>query len=525
MLKHNADREAILHALEQAGGVTEENVKRVARQTGVPEADIWGAGTFYSLIRKPGKPVRICDGLTCQMMGACDLIAQAESQEISWEAVSCLGQCDRAPVQLDPDLQLQSFSQQNRKVSPDDPSLPINLGGQVDDSYAGLRIAVQKSKEEILETLELSGLQGRGGAGFPAHIKWRSVASQPVTERYVVCNADEGEPGTFKDREVMLRQPHLLLEGLAIAAHTVGANDIYLYIRGEFSAERRTVETALNSALAQPDHPLQRFQFHFVNGHGAYICGEETALLESLEGRRGMPRLKPPFPTIAGFRGKPTLMHNVETSACVPAILRQGGAWFRDLGREEAGTKLYCISGHVRHPGVYELPLGVTLNELVDAAGGYDGNPLAFSPGGASSGFLPMSYRTVPLDFRSLAKAGTMLGSAGVVVLNDTVDLKTAALWQLQFFERESCGQCAPCRLGSQYVRQSLQRYLEQPDPQHLALVADVGWEMEEGSICGLGMVAAKPLESLLKHFPDHFPGVPAESDPVHPDDSGLPHT
>lgn len=512
MQKNNADRESILHKLQEAGGVTEENVAQVAQETGVPEADIWGAGTFYSLIRKPNALVRICDGLTCRMRGATNLSQQATAAGTEWEYVSCLGQCDRAPVQLDPQLNLQCFSNQTAGVSPANPDLPINLGGPVDDRYDGLKKALGLATDEILETLEQSGLQGRGGAGFPAHLKWRSVATQPETERYVVCNADEGEPGTFKDREVMLRQPHKLLEGLAIAAHTVAAQDIYLYIRGEFSAERQSVETALTLALAEEQHPLQAFRFHFVDGHGAYICGEETALLESLEGRRGMPRMKPPFPTVSGFRGKPTLMHNVETSACVPAILLKGGQWFRQQGRTEAGSKLFCISGNVQHPGVYELPLGATLQEVVDAAGGYEGTPQAFSPGGASSGFLPMNFADLPLDFTSLPKVGSMLGSAGIVVLNDKVDLRLAALWQTQFFERESCGQCAPCRLGTQFVQQRLNSYLQSNDADDLAAFPDIAWEMEEGSICGLGMVAAKPLESLLRHFPHLFPGVQAST-------------
>jgi NADH:ubiquinone oxidoreductase subunit F (NADH-binding) len=216
-----------------------------------------------------------------------------------------------------------------------------------------------------------------------------------------------------------------------------------------------------------------------------------------------MPRLKPPYPTRHGLFGRPTLVHNVETIACVPAILSRGGAWFRDLGRTGAGTKLYCVSGHVNRPGVYELPLGVALDELVETAGGYTGSPMAFSPGGASSGFLPMSLRGLPLDFRSLDREGSMLGSAGVVVLNDTVDLVAAADWQTRFFDDESCGQCAPCRIGARFLRNACGRFRTDGDPDALLHVEDVGWEMEEGSICGLGMVAAKPLTSAMKHFPD----------------------
>ena len=218
-----------------------------------------------------------------------------------------------------------------------------------------------------------------------------------------------------------------------------------------------------------------------------------------------MPRLKPPYPTEKGFRGKPTLMHNVETAACVPSIIQRGGQWFKEQGRTEPGSKLFCISGHVNKPGVYELPLGVTLDEVVEAAGGYDGNPMTFSPGGASSGFLPMKYRDIPLDYNSLQKVGSMLGSSGIVVVNDTVDMAEAVRWQLIFFERESCGQCAPCRLGTRYLRRQLDSLIQIGDETALEMADDVGWEMEEGSICGLGMVAHKPLESAREHFPEAF--------------------
>ncbi|MDG1480282.1 MAG: NADH-ubiquinone oxidoreductase-F iron-sulfur binding region domain-containing protein [Myxococcota bacterium] len=498
MQKKGAQREAILHLLEEEGGVTEQSVRTVSKQTGIPEADIWGAGTFYSLIREPGERRLICQGLTCKMAGSDALHAELAAEGVPVEAVSCLGQCDRAPVYLEPDRTLVSRAVHFWGITPDDPTLPINLAGADSADYAALAKARSMTTAQILDEIEASGLQGRGGAGFPAHIKWRSVVGEAETERYLVCNADEGEPGTFKDREVLLRRPHLMMEGLAIAAHTIGASEIYIYIRGEFAAER----SALEAAIAAAEIPVP---VHIVAGHGAYICGEETALLESLEGKRGMPRLKPPYPTQMGFRNKPTLIHNVETLACLPAILLRGGDAFRAAGRTEAGSKLYCISGHVACPGVYELPLGVSLDELVEAAGGYLGTPMAFSPGGASSGFLPMRLRSHPLDFKGLGKVGSMLGSAGVVVLNDTVDLAWAAKQQAIFFEDESCGQCAPCRIGTRYVRQSIDRYLTTGDPVALQHIEDVSWEMDQGSICGLGQIAALPLTSARTHFPETF--------------------
>ena len=497
----NAQRERILELLEHEGGVTEESVRKVAAETGVPEADIWGAGHFYSLIDRPGKRARVCDGLTCQMMGADQTAAQVESEGRECERVSCLGQCDLAPAMLDEEMELITFAKVKTAITADDPELAMNLAGPVDLSYSALAKAREMGREKVIEALKESGLQGRGGAGFPAHFKWSAVSTQAETERYVICNADEAEPGTFKDRELILRQCHKMLEGLAIAAETIGTHSIYIYIRGEYTNEYRALMKAIDESKSQ----LADFEVNVVKGHGAYICGEETALLESLEGKRGMPRLKPPYPTESGFRGKPSLIHNVETIACVPAIIHRGGEWFKSLGRTEAGSKLYCISGHVNSPGVFELPLGVTLDELVDAAGGYVGNPIAFSPGGASSGFLPIEQSSLPLDYKHLADAGSMMGSAGVVVINDTIDMAVAAKWQLDFFERESCGQCAPCRIGTRYLRRQADKFIQIGDPATLTHADDVGWEMEEGSICGLGMVAAKPLESARKYFPDAF--------------------
>ncbi|MBE7490978.1 MAG: SLBB domain-containing protein [Planctomycetes bacterium] len=500
MQKTGARREAVLHLLEELGGVTEDNVREVARRTLVSEAEVWGAGTFYTLL-KGGPRVRVCNGLSCRVRGSDELAAELRQSGKQVEEVSCLGQCDRAPAALDESLNVFDKARGPRGITPDNPGLAVNLGGRPDFSFAALKKARAMAPADIFKLLEESGLQGRGGAGFPAHIKWKGVASQKETERYVVCNADEAEPATFKDRETMLRRPDAIIEGMAIAAHAVGAQECHFYIRGEFRAEYESVKAALKRAEAD----VNFVSWYFHQGHGAYICGEETALLESMEGKRGMPRLKPPFPHEYGFRGKPTLINNVETLACVPWIFRHGGAAFRALGRAEAGSKLYCISGHVNKPGVYELPLGATLDELVAVAGGYDGKPKAFSPGGASSGFLPISKSNTPLDFKSLAKEGSMLGSAGVVVLNDTVDMAKAAQWQLEFFEVESCGQCAPCRIGSRYLHRQTTKYLKTGDPGALKHAADIGWEMEEGSICGLGMVAAKPLESAMKYWPQEF--------------------
>ncbi len=497
MEKKDARRHRVLEILEEHGGLAAGASGRVSEQTGVPEADVYGVATFYTLLRDPGV-ARVCQGLSCKIEGSDALAQRLRSEGVPFKEVSCLAQCDRAPVSIDSEMELEHVARRGR-VTPSDPVLPMNLSGEDDSSYAALARAKELGPARVLEELETSGLQGRGGAGFPAHIKWSAVRGETDPTHYVVVNADEGEPGTFKDREVMLRRPHLLIEGLAIAAWYAGAKSAYIYLRGEFPGPKRALEQALTEARAH----LGDLEVHLVMGHGAYICGEETALIEAIEGRRGMPRLKPPYPTQKGLWQKPTLMNNVETLACVPDIVLRGGQRFHDLGRTEPGSKLYCVSGHVENPGVYELPLGVCLDELVEAAGGYVGNARAFSPGGASSGFLPMSFRDTPLDFSALQEAGSMLGSAGVVVLNDSVDLLEAARWQQIFFEDESCGQCAPCRIGCRLQRRALDRFIETRDPAHLEHVEELHWEMDAGSICGLGMVASLPLLSAMQHFPE----------------------
>ena len=500
MERKGARRADLPELLEHAGGLREGVAGEVSRTTGVPEADVYGVASFYTLLSQPDAGVRVCQGLSCQLAGAKARMAELEAAGTPYTPVSCLGQCDRAPVALDTELELISWGERGA-VTPDNPELPMNLGGADDASYAALSRAKELGPGAVLEALKESGLQGRGGAGFPTHIKWASVRNEAEPVHYVVVNADESEPGTFKDREVLLRRPHLLIEGAAIAAWYAKAQVVYIYLRGEFTDCRRAIETA----IAEAEPHLGDLEVRLSLGHGAYICGEETALLEAIEGKRGMPRHKPPFPTQRGLFGKPTLMNNVETLACVPAIVKRGGAWFKAQGRDEPGTKLYCLSGAVQNPGVYELALGVSLDELVEAAGGYKGVPKAFSPGGAASGFLPISARGVPLDFAHLKEQGSMLGSAGVVVIDETVSMARAALWQQIFFEDETCGQCAPCRIGCSIQRQALQGFVDKGEGDALTHAEDVHWEMEEGSICGLGMTASLPMVTAMRHFPEEF--------------------
>ncbi len=525
MQSKDARREEVLVELERAGGLKPGVAGRVHRRTGVPEADVYGVATFYHLLSQPDVQVRVCQGLSCKIAGGDEFLAEQEAEGTSVGFTSCLGRCDLAPAWWDRSDEAPIAA---AACVPSGEGLAIDLAGRDSARYAALALAEERGSDWVCGQLEAAGLQGRGGAGFPAYIKWNAVRGQAVKERYVVLNADEGEPGTFKDREVMLRRPHLVIEGLAIAALTLGADDIYLYVRGEFGRARYALETALAEAREwidpeDPEGPVRskvpsHLRWHFVDGHGAYICGEETALLEALEGKRGMPRMKPPFPVEVGFRGQPTLIQNVETISCLPAILLRGGEWFKAAGRTEPGPKLYCVSGHVHRPGVYEAPLGITMRELLEMAGGAVGTVKAFSPGGASSGFLPADQLDVELGFKSLAAAGSMLGSAGVVVLNETVDMVEAALIQAVFFEDESCGQCAPCRIGTQILRQALERYLASDqgsgnrDPSVLADVMEVSWGMTEASICGLGQAASLPLMSAMKYFPAEF-GLESEQD------------
>jgi NADH:ubiquinone oxidoreductase subunit F (NADH-binding) len=510
-------------------------ISRVAQKTGVPEAQVQSAASFYHLLADPGSKIRVCEGLSCRLKGSNALLAAARDAGLPVTTCSCLAACDRAPAVLrdrrvlpdvTPEDMLQTRGNWRGLTSADgdseeewrgvvwpedvDPDqLAIGLAHPCDWTATAFAKASEAGPEKVFDNLERADLRGFGGAGFPAHRKWRAVRDQAERTRYVVLNADEGDPGTFKDREVMVRRPDLVLEGLAIAAKAVGAEQVYLYLRGEFEIPRGIVEDAI-SRFADRLYP--GISFHIHAGQGAYICGEETALLESLEGKRGMPRLKPPYPVEKGLWGKPTLIHNVETIACVPGIIRNGGDWYRALGSSfpdvvNGGTKLYCLSGHVARPGVYEMPLGVTLNELVQAAGGYVGEPKAFMPGGLSSGFLPIRMRDLPLDFHHLREVGSMLGSAGVVVLNDTVDMVMAAREALRFFENETCGQCTPCRIG---VR-TLGRMVEHHETgvsnltRQASTVTDVAWHMREASICGLGQVAPLPLTSAMKYFPEEF--------------------
>lgn len=499
------DRARVLPLFDALGGMRPGAAQAVHEQTGLAEAEAYGVGSFYHLVAQPEVGVRVCQGLSCRMKGSAEVLEALKSGGHDAVSCECLAQCDRAPATLWTEAHGYRISRETAthttqppaRTSPSSDALAIDLAGADDLEWPAL--AAAKAGADVVAQLEASGIRGRGGAGFPAYIKWRAVASETSETKYIICNADEGEPGTFKDREVLERRPHLVLEGMALAAHATGATQLIIYLRGEFVGPRDALESAIATARARGH--LDGLEIELAMGHGAYICGEETALMEALEGRRGMPRHKPPFPTQSGLWGKPTLMNNVETFACVPGIVTRGGAWFEALGLgDAAGTKLYSISGDVRLPGVYELPQGSPMSALIEVAGGVVGTLLAFSPGGASSGFLPASMVEVALDFGPLQACGSMLGSAGVVVLNDTRDIAQSALAQAEFFRGESCGQCAPCRIGTQVVARLLEAAVA-GEPLDVEALREVAWAMDAGSICGLGMAAPTSALHLVEHF------------------------
>jgi len=383
--------------------------------------------------------------------------------------------------------------------------------------YKMLRKMVnEKTPSQVIEEIKQSGLRGCGGAGFPTGVKWEFVAQTTATPKYVVCNADEGEPGTFKDRAILEQDPHLLIEGMATAGFAVGAETGYIYVRGEYTLARKHLRQAIDEAYENNilgDGIFgSRVNFHIKlrRGAGSYICGEETALIESLEGKRGIPRLRPPYPTTHGLWGQPTLVNNVETLARVPGIMEKGARWYQNLGRgEAAGTKLYCVSGHVLKPGVYELPMGITARELIyEHGGGIKNNKKlkAFSPGGISSGILPAAMVDISLDYDPLAKAGSMLGSGAMIVMDETTCMVDMVLRASHFFVHECCGECTPCRVGNIRIERLLTNIANgQGSWDDVQLLQELGERMRIDSRCGLGQSAALPFLSSLTHFEEEF--------------------
>jgi NADH-quinone oxidoreductase subunit F len=370
--------------------------------------------------------------------------------------------------------------------------------------------------EQVIEEVKSSGLRGRGGAGFPTGLKWSFISRNAPGQKYVVCNSDEGEPGTFKDRDILRYNPHQLIEGMIIAGYAIGATVGYNYIRGEFWEPYERFEAALEEARAAGflgNNLLGSgfdFQLHSHLGGGAYICGEETALLESIEGKKGQPRYKPPFPAHFGLYGRPTIINNTESLASIPVIMEKGGEWFKQLGVENSGgSKLFSISGNLNNPGVFEIPLGTPFSALLEMAGGMkDGRKIkAVIPGGSSAPIIPgEQMMELTMDYDSIAKAGSMLGSGAVIVLDDTNCMVKVLERMSYFYFEESCGQCTPCREGTGWLYRVINR-IERGDgrPEDLALLDDVTQKIAGRTICALGDAAAMPVQGMLKHFRHEF--------------------
>jgi formate dehydrogenase len=480
-------------------------------------AEVYEVATFYAhfdvVLEDEAPPpkltVRVCDSLTCEIMGAQKLLAELPGKLDAGVRVvraPCMGRCDTAPVaeigHRHVDQATTSKISESVRAGHVHPEIPSYTGYEAyaaNGGYNTLREchAGKRKLDDVLTTMEDSALRGLGGAGFPTGRKWRIVRGYPGP-RLMTVNADEGEPGTFKDRYYLEREPHRFLEGMLIAAWAVEAQAVYIYLRDEYPGIRDILSTEI--ARLEAAGLARSTEIHLRRGAGAYICGEESAMIESIEGKRGLPRHRPPYVAEVGLFSRPTLVQNVETLYWVPQIIAKGAQWFASQGRNGGkGLRSYSVSGRVRQPGVKLAPAGITVRELIDefCGGMQDGHAFkAYLPGGASGGILPASMGGLPLEFGSLEKYGCFVGSHAVVILSDKDNAKDAALNLMRFFEDESCGQCTPCRVGTEKAV----KLMQQPKWDE-GLLEQLSQAMSDASICGLGQAAANPLRSVLKHF------------------------
>ncbi len=544
-----------LYAAQDAGDgcLSREAIRDVAELLGVSLSHASGVASFYTMFQT--KPVgtfhiQVDTNLPATLAGAEALLQHllarlgiavgqtTKDGTFTVSAVEDLGACGTCPVvqvndryyeAMTPekiDLLLDSLRQGEwpewpvaahfasecnillkRRAKQDSTALK---GYVADGGYAALAAALRMTPEDVVQAVKRASLRGRGGAGFPTGLKWAFVPKNSKKPVYLVCNADEGEPGTFKDRQIMEFDPHLLIEGMAISGYAIGAKVGIIYIRGEFSWIARILETAIAEARAAGklgDNILgQGFEFDIMvyRGAGSYVCGEETALIESIEGKRGQPRVRPPFPAQEGLWGCPTIINNVETLACVPFIVEQGPDAFRQIGpNNNFGPKLFGVSGHVNRPGVFEFPMGTLLTKVLDAAGGVKGAMKAVIVGGLSTPLLtPDEAQELPLDYESCLKAGTMLGSGGIIVMNESVSIPHMALRLMQFYAHESCGQCTPCRQGAYTIVQLLQKLLKgRGNAEDLATIERIADTARGLTLCPVGEAFAAPLNAMLKKF------------------------
>ncbi len=555
-------RTALLPALQAAqahyGYLPARVAAEIGNALGVPLAEVFGVIDFYSLLysQPVGKTVvHVCNDPACSLAGSDSLFkvisqraekqaAQQGQSRITVELAPCLGLCELAPAALVNEIQIghadpsriyevgypQSVRPRNI-VGGDIRLLTANCGKgrtttlQEYESAGGYRALrrilgnngmLPMSPLDVVQEIKNAGLIGRGGAAFPTGLKWEGAATATDFPKYVVCNGDEAEPGTFKDRVMMEEDPHRVLEGLIIAGYAIGANHGYIFIRGEyphaFEMMKRAIEEGHRAGLLGENILGSSFTFdvELRRGAGAYICGEETALFEAIEGKRGFPRSKPPYPTTYGLFGKPTVINNVETLANVPLILQMGSEAYRKIGTQKSpGPKLFCVSGDVRRPGLYEVPFGVPLRHLIeDLAGGIrEGHQLqAMLIGGAAGTFAGPQHLDVSTSFEDLRAAGLAMGSGVITVFDETRDLRNVLIRLARFFAEESCGKCFPCQLGTQRQYEIIERLADgKPLPGDIERLNDVGWTMTDASLCGLGQTAASAVLSALKLFPELF--------------------
>jgi formate dehydrogenase len=480
-------------------------------------AEVFETATFYAHfdVVKEGEAdiapltIRVCDSLTCAMLGAEKLLQELQNSAgpgIRVVRAPCVGLCDAAPVAEVGHHFVHRATPAEVLATAQRGDIHAHVPAYVDyDAYVadgGYKLLTRLrsgavTKDDIFKVLDDSSLRGLGGAGFPTGRKWRAVLGEPGP-RLMAVNGDEGEPGTFKDRVYLNSDPHRFLEGTLIGAHIVEASDVYIYIRDEYPAAREILEREI--AKLPPGGPV----LHMRRGAGAYICGEESSLLESIEGKRGLPRHKPPYPFQVGLFGLPTLINNIETLWWVRDIVEKGAEWWKSHGRNDRqGLRSYSVSGRVKNPGMKLAPSGVTVRELIDefCGGMAEGHTFhAYLPGGASGGILPASMDDIPLDFGTLEKYGCFIGSAAVIILSKQDSVKDAALNLMRFFEDESCGQCTPCRVGTQKAALLMQKPVWNRE-----LLEELGQAMRDASICGLGQAASNPLTTVIKYFPDEF--------------------